>query len=101
MPPQLWVTTAATAAAEKLDAMAFFNAWSDPVPVQDSRVAAADGSVIEELVTALLLQHQLNKPAFEYEHLENAWAIYAAGRLGPGPDGSADVQGQDDDLPPF
>jgi hypothetical protein len=86
--------------------MVFFNAWSDPIPAQDSCVAAADSaadsSVIEELVTAMLLQHQLNKPSFEYEHIEDAWAIYADGRLKPGPDGaSADDQDQNDDLPPF
>ncbi len=58
-PPDIWVTTAGTKLAERLDNM---TATAD---VLDGSGVA--GSVPEELLTAILLRHELNRPPAEYD----------------------------------
>ena len=45
------------------------------MPTQDSPGAAANTSVVEQLLNTLLLQHQMNEPALEYENIDGAWNI--------------------------
>ena len=58
-PPAIWVTTAGTAIAERLDNM------TTTADVGDGTGTA--GSVVEEILTALLLRHELTRPPFEYD----------------------------------
>jgi hypothetical protein len=74
-PPQLWVSTAGTAVADELDTLARFT-WDGPV--KDCPGEAAQTSVVEQLLTALLLRHQLTRPALEYEHIDSAWNLSAS-----------------------
>jgi hypothetical protein len=100
--PELWVSTARTAVVEKLDTMVFFTHWGEPVPDYDDRGAAVGSSVVEELLTALLLRHQLNEPPLEYEHVDGAWNICAGDHLGSEFASNANTdEDRYDDAPPF
>ena len=63
-PPELWVTTAGTAVAERLDARAAFTAASNPTSTRSG------------LLEDLILKRELNKPGYEYDHQEDAWSTY-------------------------
>ena len=76
-PPALWVTTAGTAVAEKLDTLARFT-WDGPL--LDGPGEAAQTSVVEQLLAALVLRHLLTRPALEYEHSDSAWNVSASGQ---------------------
>jgi len=90
--PDLRVTTAGTALAERLDLITAMGAAS-----------MTRGGGIDDQATALLLRHELNKPPAEYDSLESAWDSATPDRL----DGErTDRRGRTDltdpaDDPPF
>ena len=83
----LSVSTGGTALAERLDCI------SAAADFAQNGHPDEPASVAEELLTALLLRHQLNHPGFEYEPTPQ-----------PGetdPPGAAEFHEDDDDPPPF
>ena len=58
-PPDIWVSTGGTDLAERLDTI--------KATVEVDNGPGTAGSVPEELLTAMLLRHELNRPPFEYD----------------------------------
>ena len=58
-PPDIWVATVGTDIAERLD-----NIRATVDVLGETKMA---GSVPEELLTAMLLRHELNRPSYEYD----------------------------------
>jgi len=89
----MWVSTTGTAVAEKLDTIAYFTTWGVPLQSQDSPGTEANTNVVEQLLNTLLLQHQLNKPALEFEPVDGAWNICGSDRPSPEPNASTSGDG--------
>jgi hypothetical protein len=66
-PPDIWVTTAATDLAERLDTM--------KATVDVTNETECGGNVPEEILTTMLLRHELNRPPYEYDPRVNDNAI--------------------------
>ena len=79
-PPDIWVATGGTDLAERLDNMR--------ATVDVDHGTRAPGSVPEELLTAMLLQKELNRPPYEYDPVVRDCA----------PDDSASSRGDSEDC---
>jgi len=99
IPPSMWITTAGTLLAEQLDTISAMADVAGP-----NRPA---GSVTEELLTAGLLRHRLNRQPMEYHPTATAWSTPVAGDIDPNTtdhrgDVDSDVDSNfDDERPPF
>jgi hypothetical protein len=63
-PPALWVTTAGTAIAERLDTITTTAETNSP---------ATPTSGVEEILSIILIRHALNTKPIEYQHDDTAW----------------------------